>query len=109
MLEQNLKIVREFKPMTAGREGGGEAKVRAHAGDGRFELFKIVQDLRRPRSPQAARVCDRDQLRSLGPPRFVEMIEPYVNGDRVAVFDDAARGAYLEIWSFADPGGQSFG
>ncbi len=40
VLEQNLKIVREFKPMTADEKTAVEAKVRAYAGDGRFELFK---------------------------------------------------------------------
>ena len=40
VLEQNLKIVREFRPMTAEEKTAVEAKVRAYAGDGRFELFK---------------------------------------------------------------------
>jgi len=40
VLEQNLKIVREFKPMTADEKAAVEAKVRPYAGDGRFELFK---------------------------------------------------------------------
>jgi predicted aldo/keto reductase-like oxidoreductase len=40
ILEQNLKIVREFKPMTEGERATVEAKVRPYAGDGRFELFK---------------------------------------------------------------------
>ena len=40
VLEQNLKIVREFKPMTAEEMAAVENKVRPYAGDGRFELFK---------------------------------------------------------------------
>jgi hypothetical protein len=40
VLEQNLKIVREFQPMTADERAAVESKVRAYAGDGRFELFK---------------------------------------------------------------------
>jgi predicted aldo/keto reductase-like oxidoreductase len=40
VLEQNLKIVREFKPMTADEKAAVETKVRPYAGDGRFELFK---------------------------------------------------------------------
>jgi predicted aldo/keto reductase-like oxidoreductase len=40
VLEQNLKIVREFKPMTAEEIAAVENKVRPYAGDGRFELFK---------------------------------------------------------------------
>ena len=40
VLEQNLKIVRDFKPMTADEKAAVENKVRPYAGDGRFELFK---------------------------------------------------------------------
>ena len=40
VLEQNLKIVRDFKPMTAEEKAAVETKVRPYAGDGRFELFK---------------------------------------------------------------------
>jgi predicted aldo/keto reductase-like oxidoreductase len=40
VLEQNLKIVRDFKPMTAEEKAEIESKVRPYAGDGRFELFK---------------------------------------------------------------------
>jgi hypothetical protein len=40
VLEQNLKIVREFKPMTADEMAAINQRVRPLAGDGRFELFK---------------------------------------------------------------------
>jgi uncharacterized protein len=40
VLEQNLKIVRDFKPMTTDEMAAVENKVRPYAGDGRFELFK---------------------------------------------------------------------
>jgi predicted aldo/keto reductase-like oxidoreductase len=40
VLDQNLKIVRDFKPMTTDEMAAVEAKVRPYAGDGRFELFK---------------------------------------------------------------------
>lgn len=40
VLDQNLKIVREFKPMTEEERRSVEAKTYALAGDGRFELFK---------------------------------------------------------------------
>jgi uncharacterized protein len=40
VLDQNLKIVREFKPMTADEVAAVESKVRDVAGDGRYELFK---------------------------------------------------------------------
>jgi len=40
VLEQNLKIAREFKPMTAEETAAVESKTRKLAGDGRFELFK---------------------------------------------------------------------
>jgi uncharacterized protein len=40
VLEQNLKIVRDFKPMTTDEMAAIEIKVRPYAGDGRFELFK---------------------------------------------------------------------
>jgi predicted aldo/keto reductase-like oxidoreductase len=40
VLEQNLKIVRDYKPMTSDEMAAVENKVRAYAGDGRFELFK---------------------------------------------------------------------
>jgi hypothetical protein len=40
VLEQNLKIVREFTPMSVDERAAVEAKVRPYAGDGRYELFK---------------------------------------------------------------------
>jgi predicted aldo/keto reductase-like oxidoreductase len=40
VLDQNLKIVREFKPLTAAERAAIEGKTLALAGDGRFELFK---------------------------------------------------------------------
>jgi predicted aldo/keto reductase-like oxidoreductase len=40
VLDQNLKIVREFQPMTADEKTAIEQKYRPVAGDGRFELFK---------------------------------------------------------------------
>jgi uncharacterized protein len=40
VLEQNLKIVREFKPLTDHERQAIEAKTLSVGGDGRFELFK---------------------------------------------------------------------
>lgn len=40
VLDQNLKIVREFKPLSAEEKQAIEGKTLAMAGDGRFELFK---------------------------------------------------------------------
>jgi uncharacterized protein len=40
VLDQNLKIVREFKPMKAEERAAVAEKVRSVAGDGRYELFK---------------------------------------------------------------------
>jgi len=40
VLEQNLKIVRNFKPLTDEEKKSIEDKTRKLAGDGRFELFK---------------------------------------------------------------------
>jgi predicted aldo/keto reductase-like oxidoreductase len=40
VLDQNLKIVREFKPLTDAERLAIEKKTEALAGDGRFELFK---------------------------------------------------------------------
>jgi uncharacterized protein len=40
VLDQNLKIVREFRPMSAEEKAAIEGKTLAMAGDGRFELFK---------------------------------------------------------------------
>jgi len=40
ILDQNLKIVRDFKPLTAEEKTAIEQKTRLLAGDGRFELFK---------------------------------------------------------------------
>jgi aryl-alcohol dehydrogenase-like predicted oxidoreductase len=40
VLDQNLKIVREFQPMTADERAAVEKRTLALAGDGRFELFK---------------------------------------------------------------------
>lgn len=43
ILEQNLKIVREFKPMSHDEMASLEAKFSGVAGDGRFEKFKTTQ------------------------------------------------------------------
>ncbi len=43
VLDQNLKIAREFQPMTADEMASVEAKYKAIAGDGRYELFKSTQ------------------------------------------------------------------
>jgi predicted aldo/keto reductase-like oxidoreductase len=40
VLDQNLKIVRDFQPMTPAERQAIEQRVAALAGDGRFELFK---------------------------------------------------------------------
>jgi predicted aldo/keto reductase-like oxidoreductase len=40
VLEQNLTIVRDFKPMSPSEMAAVESKVCAIAGDGRYELFK---------------------------------------------------------------------
>jgi predicted aldo/keto reductase-like oxidoreductase len=40
VLDQNLKIVREFRPLTAQEKAAIEGRTLALAGDGRFELFK---------------------------------------------------------------------
>lgn len=40
VLDQNLKIVREFKPLSPEERAATEQKTLALAGDGRFELFK---------------------------------------------------------------------
>lgn len=43
VLDQNLKIIREFTPMNATEVAALEAKARPLAGDGRLELFKSTQ------------------------------------------------------------------
>jgi predicted aldo/keto reductase-like oxidoreductase len=43
VLEQNLKLAREFTPMTGEEVAALEAKARPLAGDGRLELFKSTQ------------------------------------------------------------------
>ncbi len=40
VLDQNLKIAREFRPMSAEEKAAIDGKTLALAGDGRFELFK---------------------------------------------------------------------
>lgn len=40
VLDQNLKIVRDFRPMSAEERAEVESSTRSLAGDGRFELFK---------------------------------------------------------------------
>jgi predicted aldo/keto reductase-like oxidoreductase len=40
VLDQNLKIVREFKPLTPAERAAIEGRTLEMAGDGRFELFK---------------------------------------------------------------------
>jgi hypothetical protein len=40
VLDQNLALVRDFKPMTVEERAAALAKVGAVAGDGRYELFK---------------------------------------------------------------------
>lgn len=48
VLDQNLKIVREFKPLTAEEKTRIENSTRAMAGDGRHELFKSAQNFDGP-------------------------------------------------------------
>jgi predicted aldo/keto reductase-like oxidoreductase len=43
VLDQNLKIAREFQPMTREEIASVESKFKDMAGDGRFELFKSAQ------------------------------------------------------------------
>jgi hypothetical protein len=43
VLDQNLRIAREFQPMNRDEMTAVEAKYKAVAGDGRFELFKSTQ------------------------------------------------------------------
>ncbi len=43
VLDQNLKVAREFTPMTGEEVAALEAKARPLAGDGRLELFKSTQ------------------------------------------------------------------
>ena len=40
VLQQNLKVIRDFKPLSVEEMAAIEAKTRKLAGDGRFELFK---------------------------------------------------------------------
>jgi hypothetical protein len=48
VLDQNLKIVREFKPLTPAENTEIENKTLALAGDGRFELFKSSKEFDGP-------------------------------------------------------------
>jgi len=48
VLDQNLKIVRAFQPLDAAARQEIEAKTLAHAGDGRFELFKSTKQFDGP-------------------------------------------------------------
>jgi aryl-alcohol dehydrogenase-like predicted oxidoreductase len=43
VLEQNLAIARDFKPMTDGEMRALEERCRTFAGDGRYELFKTTR------------------------------------------------------------------
>jgi predicted aldo/keto reductase-like oxidoreductase len=44
VLDQNLKLAREFTPMSADEVAQLESKFKEVAGDGRFELFKTTQN-----------------------------------------------------------------
>ena len=48
VLEQNLKIVRNFKPMDEQRMASIEKQGRDQALDGRFEAFKTTRDFDGP-------------------------------------------------------------
>jgi aryl-alcohol dehydrogenase-like predicted oxidoreductase len=48
VLDQNLKIVRAFKPLTAAEKERIERSTAQAAGDGRFELFKSAQNFDGP-------------------------------------------------------------
>ncbi len=56
VLEQNLKIVRGFQPLSDDEKSRIEALSFSLAGDGRYELFKSFQVLRRSRPSEAARI-----------------------------------------------------
>ena len=76
VLDQNLKIVREFQPLTAEEKAAIEAKTLAMAGDGRFELFKSSKHVRRPGASQAARVRHAGRLNGSGPRRASISVTP---------------------------------
>ena len=63
VLEQNLKIVRDFKPMTAEEMAAVEDKVAALRRRRPIRAVQELEGLRRPVPSQAARVFDRDQLK----------------------------------------------
>ena len=44
VLDQNLKIAREFQPMTRDELAAVEARFKTIAADGRYELFKTTQN-----------------------------------------------------------------
>ena len=48
VLDQNLKIVRNFKPLTDAERTAIEQRTIATAGDGRYELFKTAKDFDGP-------------------------------------------------------------
>lgn len=48
VLDQNLKIVRNFKPLTDAERAAIEQRTLAMAGDGRYELFKTTKDFDGP-------------------------------------------------------------
>ena len=56
VLQQNLAIARGFQPMTAAEMQALRDRVRPDASDGRFELFKTDQEVRRRRGARAARL-----------------------------------------------------
>ena len=58
VLDQNLKIAREFQPMTSDEMAAVEARYKTIAGDGRYELFKTAQNFDGVCAPQAARFRD---------------------------------------------------
>ena len=70
VLDQNLKIVREFQPMTAAEKAAIEARTLADGRRRPVRAVQVVEDVRRARAPQAARVRYAGQLdraRSLFP------------------------------------------
>ena len=55
VLDQNLKIARDFQPMTRDEMAAVEARYKTIAGDGRYELFKTAQNFDGVAHTQAAR------------------------------------------------------
>ena len=56
VLQQNLRIAQNFKPMTTAEMDELKNRCKTYAADGRYELYKVLPRNRQSRGPPGTRI-----------------------------------------------------